>query len=197
MSLAIVVLISGNGSNLQAIIDAIGKGLDVKIRAVISNRPEAFGLQRAAQAGIPTYVIDYTHYNRRDFEAALREKINVHTPDLIILAGFMRKLTADFVHLYSGRLINIHPSLLPKYPGLNTHHRVLSAGETRHGVTIHYVTAEVDAGPLICQAALNVEPGETEKNLEQRIHALEHRLYPQVLSWFAEGIIAPLEKPPS
>ena len=189
MTLATVVLISGNGSNLQAIIDAIAKGLAVEIRAVISNRPEAFGLQRAAQVGIPTHVIDHTQGSRHDFETALSEKINTYAPDLIVLAGFMRRLTPDFVRLYSGRMINIHPSLLPKYPGLHTHRRVLSAGENRHGVTIHYVTDEVDAGPLICQAALNVPPGETEENLEQRIHALEHRLYPQVLSWFAEGLL--------
>src|SRR5262249_34505837 len=127
--------------------------------------------------------------NRELFEAALREKIDGHAPDLVVLAGFMRRLSPGFVQHYAGQMINIHPSLLPKYPGLHTHRRVLSAGEARHGVTIHYVTDEVDAGPLICQAALGVEPGETEENLEQRIHALEHRLYPQVLSWFADGII--------
>jgi phosphoribosylglycinamide formyltransferase 1 len=177
MTLNAIVLISGNGSNLQAIIDAIAGGLPVKICAVISSRADVFGLERARQAGIPTYVI-------RD-EAALRAQIDEYSPQLLVLAGFMRRLSADFVEHYAGRVINIHPSLLPKYPGLQTHRRVLAAKEAHHGVTIHYVTAEVDAGPIICQASLPVLKDDNEATLQQRIHHLEHRLYPQILAWIA------------
>lgn len=192
MSLPIVVLISGNGSNLQAIIDAQGQGLDVNICAVISNRPDAFGLGRAKQAGIPAHLIDHTQFsNRAAFETELRAKIDAYQPRLVVLAGFMRRLTPSFVQHYARRMINIHPSLLPKYPGLNTHQRILAAGDTLHGITIHYVTAEVDAGPVICQASLWVQPEDTADSLAQRIHALEHRLYPQVLSWFAAKILDP------
>lgn len=188
MKLSIVVLISGNGSNLQAIIDAIQHGLAVEIRAVISNQSRAFGLERAKQAHIPTHIIEHNQFpDRAAFETALSAQINVYTPQLIVLAGFMRRLTPEFAQQYAGRMINIHPSLLPKYPGLNTHRRVLKAKDTTHGVTIHYVTADVDAGPIICQSQLTVHPDDTEESLQQRIHALEHQLYPQVLSWFAAG----------
>lgn len=179
MILPIVVLISGNGSNLQAIIDAIHQGLAVEIRAVICSRSDAFGLERARQAGIPTHVIQN--------EQALRTQIDAYAPQLVVLAGFMRRLTADFVQHYSGRMINIHPSLLPKYPGLHTHRRVLEAQEAVHGVTIHYVTAEVDAGPIIYQASIPVTSGDDEETLQRRIQILEHRLYPQVLAWIAAG----------
>ena len=188
MSLPIVILISGNGSNLQAIIDAIDQGLDVEIRAVISNRPNAFGLERAKRAHLHTHLINHRQFsNRADFETALQTQIDHYQPSLIVLAGFMRRLSAEFVQHYAGRMINIHPSLLPKYPGLNTHRRVLTNQELTHGVTIHYVTADIDAGPIICQSQLTIDPGETEQSLQTRIHQLEHRLYPQVLAWIAAG----------
>lgn len=179
MKLPIVVLISGNGSNLQAIIDAAQQDLAVEIRAVISSRSDALGLQRAKQAGIPAHVIKN--------ETGLAELIDSYGPQIIALAGYMRRLSPGFVQHYAGRIINIHPSLLPKYPGLDTHKRVLQAQDRRHGVTIHFVTQEVDAGPIICQAQLNVGPQDNEDTLKARIHALEHKLYPQVLSWLAAG----------
>lgn len=185
--LPIVVLISGNGSNLQAIIDAAAQGLAVDIRAVISNCPDAFGLQRAKQAGIPAHAIAHDQFsNRRAFEQELQTQIDYYHPELVVLAGFMRRLTPEFVQHYAGRMINIHPSLLPKYPGLHTHQRVLQAGDTQHGVSIHFVTDEVDGGPLICQSKLTVLPNDTAESLQQRIHQLEHHLYPQVLAWFAD-----------
>lgn len=188
MSFPIVVLISGNGSNLQAMIDATSQGLDVDIRAVISNRADAFGLERAKRANIPAHVIDHQQFARRSqFETALRTQIDAYQPQLIALAGFMRRLSAEFVQHYAGKIINIHPSLLPKYPGLDTHRRVLQAQETVHGVTVHYVTAEIDAGPIICQQRLTVNSDDTEISLQQRIHQLEHQLYPQVLVWIAAG----------
>ncbi len=179
MTLPIVVLISGNGSNLQAIIDASRKDLAVEIRAVISSRSDVKGLQRAEQAGIPAHVIKN--------EIGLVELIDSYSPQILVLAGYMRRLSPKFVQHYAGRIINIHPSLLPKYPGLDTHKRVLQAREEQHGVTIHFVTEEVDAGPIICQAQLNIDAQDTEETLKTRIHALEHQLYPQVLSWLAAG----------
>jgi phosphoribosylglycinamide formyltransferase 1 len=191
MSLAIVVLLSGHGSNFQAIIDAVQHGLDVQIKAVVSNNSQAYGLERAKKAGIPAHAIDHKQFaTRSDFEAALARQIDIYHPDVIVLAGFMRKFTPPFVARYKGKMINIHPSLLPKYPGLNTHERVLQAGETVHGVTIHYVTADVDCGPIIAQADLTIEPGETIESLKKRIHTLEHQLYPQVLSWMAQGLVS-------
>ncbi|MBS0351587.1 MAG: phosphoribosylglycinamide formyltransferase [Proteobacteria bacterium] len=193
MSLATVVLVSGNGSNLQAIIDAVQQGLDVQIRSVISNNPHAFGLERAKKAGIPAHAIDHKQFaTRSDFEAALSKQIDIYHPDIIVLAGFMRQLTPPFVARYQGKMINVHPSLLPKYPGLNTHERVLQAGEIIHGVTIHYVTEDIDCGPIIAQANLTIGPGETIESLKKRIHTLEHDLYPKVLSWLAQGHISPL-----
>lgn len=184
----IVVLISGNGSNLQAIINAIEEGLGIEIRAVISNRAEAYGLQRAKRANIPTHVIPHKDFSSQaDFETALRKTIDRYQPKLIVLAGFMRKLSGDFVDHYQGQIINIHPSLLPKYPGLKTHERVLAEGDREHGVSIHYATENVDGGPLICQARLVVTPADTPETLSERIHAIEHSIYPHVLSWFAAG----------
>ncbi|ABX78572.1 phosphoribosylglycinamide formyltransferase [Coxiella burnetii] len=186
--LPIVVLISGNGTNLQAIIGAIQKGLAIEIRAVISNRADAYGLKRAQQADIPTHIIPHEEFpSRTDFESTLQKTIDHYDPKLIVLAGFMRKLGKAFVSHYSGRMINIHPSLLPKYTGLNTHERALAAGETEHGVSVHYVTEDLDAGPLICQARLSITPQDTPETLKTRIHALEHIIYPEVLSWFAAG----------
>ena len=184
--LPIVVLISGNGSNLQAMINAATCGLPIDIRAVISNKPNAFGLERAKRAHIPAQVISSSDFaSRQDFEATLMKVIDSHQPKLVVLAGFMRKLTAKFVNHYAGRMLNIHPSLLPKYPGLKTHERVLEAGERNHGVSVHYVTEEVDGGPIICQASLTVRTEDTVASLSQRIHALEYVIYPQVLAWAA------------
>lgn len=183
----VVVLISGNGSNLQAIIDATQRGLPINICAVISNCSDAFGLVRAQKAGIPTHFISHQQMTRREFENKLRQQINYYQPQLIVLAGFMRKLTPEFVNDYDGRMINIHPSLLPKYPGLNTHQKVISAKDSEHGVTIHYVNAEIDGGPIICQGAIPVLKDDTENTLQQRIHDLEHKLYPQVIEWIAKG----------
>ena len=179
----IVVLISGNGSNLQAIIDEIQAGkLKAHIGAVISDQPDAHGLTRAKKSSIPTHIVERMNFkNRDDFDRALQSIIDDHQPKLIVLAGFMRVLGRDFVRHYEGRLINIHPSLLPKYPGLNTHQRVLDAHEKEHGVTIHYVTEDVDAGPIIAQASIPVRHNDTAKALEARIHKVEHRLYPEVL----------------
>ncbi len=187
--LPIVVLISGRGSNLQAIIDAAHRGeLPVEIRAVISNRPGAQGLERARRAGIPTEVLDHTAFpDRESFDRALMALIDRHGPELVVLAGFMRILTPAFVSHYRGRLLNIHPSLLPAFPGLDTHARALAAGVKRHGVSVHFVTEEVDGGPVIAQASVPVLPGDTPEKLAERVLEREHVLYPQVIRWFAEG----------
>lgn len=184
----VVVLISGNGSNLQAIMDSARAGSPIDIRAVISNNSNAFGLERAQKAGIPTHAISHQDYKtRQEFEQVLRKSIDSYQPRLIILAGFMRQLTPEFVKEYEGKIINIHPSLLPKYPGLNTHRKVLKAKDSSHGITIHYVNDEVDGGPIICQAAFTVHPDDTEASLQERAHQLEHKLYPQVIEWIAQG----------
>ena len=187
--LPVVVLISGNGSNLQAIIDAVHyEQLPVEIRAVISNRATAQGLQRAQEAGIPTQVIPHQDYASRDaFDAALQHAIDQHQPALVILAGFMRILTEDFVRHYQGRLLNIHPSLLPKHQGLNTHQRALDAGDSEHGATVHFVTHELDGGPAILQVRVPVHSDESAQQLAQRVLTYEHQIYPQVIRWFAEG----------
>lgn len=188
---AIVVLISGNGSNLQAIIDAIKtKNLPVEIRAVISNQPHAFGLERAAKAQIPTVSLPATpEMTKISYDKNLMQVIDEFKPDLVVLAGFMRILSSEFVRHYWGKLINIHPSLLPKYPGLSTHTRVLAAGEKEHGASIHFVTEEVDGGSIIAQASLLVSSNDDADSLKTRVHALEHQLYPLVISWFAAGRI--------
>lgn len=180
----IVVLISGQGSNLQALIDA-EQGNQLHgghIVAVISNRPDAFGLERARRAGIPTEVLSHKDFpERADFDAALMTRVDAHRPDLVVLAGFMRILTPAFVHHYAGRLINIHPSLLPKYPGMNTHARVIEAGEVEHGATVHFVTEGVDEGPIILQGRVPVLPDDTPETLQQRVHAIEHKIYPEAV----------------
>jgi len=183
-----VILISGRGSNLQAIIDAIAEGtLPVDIRAVISNRPEATGLQTAKQAGITTAVADHTLYkDRQTFDQALQACIDQHKPALVILAGFMRILSTDFVAHYRGRLLNIHPSLLPDFPGLNTHQRALDAGRNVHGASVHFVTAEVDGGPVVLQARVPVQVHDTADSLAARVLKQEHQLYPLAIRWFAE-----------
>ena len=187
--LPIVVLISGRGSNLQSIIDSVTAGdLPVEIRAVISNRPDAQGLQRACQAGITTQVVDHRNYpDRAAFDAALQVAIDNYRPGLVVLAGFMRILTPAFVQHYRGRMINIHPSLLPEFPGLNTHQRVLDAGKPVTGATIHFVTEEMDGGPAILQAQVPVVAGDDAGSLAARVLEQEHRIYPAVIRWYAEG----------
>lgn len=187
--LPIVVLISGNGTNLQAIIDAASRGeLPAEIRAVISNRPQAFGLERARRAGIPALVVDHTLYPDRDsFDAALQTAIDRYQPGLVVLAGFMRILTSQFVKHYHGRMLNVHPSLLPAFRGLDTHRRALAAGVKEHGVSIHFVTDELDGGPVIIQQKIPILPGDDATSLAARVQEEEHRLYPRVIRWFAEG----------
>jgi phosphoribosylglycinamide formyltransferase-1 len=187
--LALVVLISGNGSNLQAIIDAIRhQGLNAEVRAVISNNPDAYGLTRAREAGIATVSLDHRNYpSRKAYDQDLQAVIDRYQPQLVVLAGFMRILTAEFVKHYHGRMLNIHPSLLPKYQGLNTHRRVLEAGDNIHGVSVHFVTPELDGGPVILQAEVPVHPGDTTDDLAQRVHQQEHVIYPLVIRWFSEG----------
>mgnify|MGYP006427772597 CR=1 FL=1 len=188
----IAVLISGGGTNLQAIIDAIHAGsIPATITRVISNRPDAGGLERAARAGIATEVVDHqTFSSRAEYDRVLAERLDAVQPDLIVLAGFMRILGDALVDRFSGRLINIHPSLLPAYRGLRTHERVLAAGEHRHGCSVHYVIPELDAGPVIAQAAIGIQPDDTADTLARRVQAMEHRLYPEVVRWIAEGRVA-------
>jgi phosphoribosylglycinamide formyltransferase-1 len=185
----VVVLLSGTGGNLQAMIDSFqNEAGPARIRAVISNRAEAFGLERAQNAGIETRVLDHKAYEGREaFDAALIEQIDAFKPKLVVLAGFMRILTANFVRHYHGRLLNIHPSLLPLYKGLHTHQRVLEAGDLTHGCSVHFVTEELDGGPLVVQAVVSVEPDDSPATLAQRVHAQEHQIYPLAIRWFAEG----------
>lgn len=185
----VVVLISGRGSNLQAIIDATRAGtLAIDLRAVFSNAPKAPGLTRAQAAGIATRVIDHRSYpNRAEFEHALASAIDAYRPMLVVLAGFMRLLGPAFIDRYVGRLINVHPSLLPAFPGLRTHERALAAHAQRHGATVHFVTRDVDAGPIIVQAAVPVRADDTPDTLAERVLAEEHRIYPLAIGWFAQG----------
>ena len=185
----VVVLLSGTGSNLQALIDSCAvKDSPARIRAVISNRADAYGLQRAKDAGIDTRVLDHTAFEGREaFDAALIEVIDTFNPQLVVLAGFMRILSAGFVRHYQGRLLNIHPSLLPKYKGLHTHQRALEAGDSEHGCSVHFVTEELDGGPLVVQAIIAVESDDSPQSLAQRVHAQEHQIYPLAVRWFAEG----------
>ncbi len=184
----IVILISGRGSNMEALIAARDAGhLPVNIAAVISNRPQAMGLETAAKAGIPVHFIDHKGFSGREaFDAALAECIDGFAPDLVVLAGFMRILTDGFVRHYEGRLMNIHPSLLPSFPGLHTHQRALAEGVRIHGCTVHFVTPTLDHGPVIIQAAIPVLDGDTEESLAARILVQEHKVYPQAVRWFAE-----------
>ena len=186
--LPVVILISGRGSNLQSIIDAVAQQrLAVDIRAVISNRPAAAGLQRAREAGLAVEVVDHTQFpDRQAFDQALLTCIERFQPALVVLAGFMRILTAGFVHHYQGRMLNIHPSLLPAFPGMNTHRRALQAGCSQHGASIHFVTEAVDGGPVVLQAQVPVQPDDTATTLAARVLEQEHRLYPLAISWFAE-----------
>ena len=185
----VVVLLSGTGSNLQALIDSTRTGdSPARIAAVISNRSDAYGLQRAREAGIATRTLDHKAFEGREaFDSALVELIDAFNPKLVVLAGFMRILSADFVRHYEGRLLNIHPSLLPKYKGMHTHQRALDAGDSEHGCSVHFVTEELDGGPLVVQAVVPVESGDSAQTLAQRVHTQEHRIYPLAVRWFAEG----------
>lgn len=189
--LKLVVLISGGGSNLQSLIhDSQQDGAPYEIVGVISNRANAGGLQHAANADIANQVIDHKEYQgRQAFDQALIKAIDSWQPDLVVLAGFMRILTDELVTYYLDRMINIHPALLPAYPGLNTHQRVIDAGEAYHGASVHYVIPELDAGPVIIQAKLATSSGESARELAARVLTMEHKIYPQAVRWIAEGRI--------
>jgi len=184
------VFISGSGSNLQAMINAVKeKKVSGKICCVLSNNEEAYGLIRAKKAGIPTEVINNDDFdNREDFDNEMIKVLAKYEPDLIVLAGFMRILSPLFVKVYNGKLLNIHPSLLPKYPGLNTHERVLESSDKVHGITIHFVDDSIDGGPICAQSSLKINTSSVVE-LEDQIHKLEHELYPKVINWFGEGLL--------
>ena len=189
----LVILISGSGSNLQSFIDACrqkdstGK-LAAQIAAVISNKPDVKGLTRASEANIPNIVVDHRAFDSRDaFDANLADVIDSFAPDLVVLAGFMRILTPQFVNRFVGKLINIHPSLLPAYPGLHTHQRAIEAGDTEAGATVHFVTPELDGGPAILQAQVPVLADDDANSLAQRVLAVEHKIYPIAAQWFCNG----------
>lgn len=184
----IVILISGRGSNMEAVVRALqSEGWPAKVAAVISNRPDAAGLAFAQGHGIPTAVVPSKQFaSRADFDAALQQEIDRHQPDLVVLAGFMRILTGAFVEHYAGRMLNIHPSLLPAFPGLATHRQAIEAGVLEHGATVHFVTAELDHGPAVAQAKVDVLPGDTEDSLAARVLAEEHKLYPYAVRLFVE-----------
>mgnify|MGYP000521850894 CR=1 FL=1 len=189
---SIVVLISGGGSNLQAIMDHIEtQRLDITISLVLSNQKEALGLERAAKAGITTTVVDHSKYTSRElFDQAMIARIDPHKPDLIVMAGFMRILSSEFINHYANRMINIHPSLLPAYKGLHTHQRALSDKATHHGATVHYVALELDAGEGILQGQVPIFESDDECSLQKRVHRIEHIIYPEVIEWFAKGRLA-------
>lgn len=181
----IAVLVSGSGSNLQALIDA---NLSGQIVGVISNKPDAYALTRAQNAGIPTAVIEHKQYpDRETFDEVMHQQLLAWNVDLVVLAGFMRILSAKFVQAWEGKMLNIHPSLLPHYKGMHTHQRVLNTGDTLHGCTVHYVTAELDAGPALAQGVLQVNLHDTPESLANRVHVLEHLIYPQVVEWICNG----------
>lgn len=185
---SVVVLISGSGTNLQAIIDACASDkIQGQVTAVISNKDGVFGLERAAKASIPSQVLSHKSYDSRElYDQALIEEIDKYQPDVVVLAGFMRILTANFVEHYQGKLINIHPSLLPKYQGLDTHQRAIDAGDKEHGCSVHFVTEELDGGPVILQAKVPVFEDDDADTLAQRVHVQEHQIYPMVVKWMCE-----------
>lgn len=184
----IVILISGRGSNMEAIVQACAaEGWPARVAAVLSNRPDAAGLAYAAARGIATAVVDHKAFSDRDaFDAALAQAIDAHAPDVVVLAGFMRILTPAFVRRFAGRLVNVHPSLLPAFTGLHTHRRAIEAGCKVAGATVHFVTAELDHGPIIAQAIVPVLQGDTEATLSARVLAREHQMYPQAVRWMVE-----------
>lgn len=182
-----VILLSGRGSNMRSIVEA-ATGLEV--RSVLSNRPDAAGLAWAAARGLSTRVVDHTSYPTREaFDAALGDAIEALAPDVVLLAGFMRIFTEGFVQRFTGRLVNIHPSLLPAFPGLHTHRRALAEGVKLHGATVHFVTPALDHGPIVIQGAVPVLAGDTEESLAARVLAVEHRIYPQAVRWLVEDRI--------
>ncbi len=185
----IVVLVSGEGSNLQALIDACQQGrINAQISAVFSNKSAAYGLERARLADIPAQALDVKAYeDRAAFDMALADAIEAYQPDLVVLAGYMRILTADFVQRFAGRMINIHPSLLPKYPGLHTHRQAIDNQDDEHGTSVHFVTEQLDGGPVILQAKVPVFSDDSEDDLVARVQTQEHNIYPLVVSWFVEG----------
>lgn len=184
----VVVLISGGGTNLQTIIDQQESGLlPIKICAIISNRDDVKGIQRAQAHDIPVVVLEHEQFpSRESFDARLRDIIDSQNPDIVVLAGFMRILTPDFTRHYEGRMINIHPSLLPKYQGLHTHRRVLEAGDDQHGATVHFVTAQLDGGPAIIQSCVNIEKDDNEASLKAKVLVQEHKVFPLAIKWLAE-----------
>lgn len=187
----IVILISGRGSNMEAIVQACAnEGWNARIAAVLSNRPDAAGLAFARARGIATGAVDHkAHADREAFDVALAAAIDAHAPDVVVLAGFMRILTPAFVKRYAGRLLNIHPSLLPAFPGLHTHERAIAMGCKLAGATVHLVTAELDHGPIVAQAVVPVLPGDSEATLSARVLAREHQMYPRAVRWWVDGLL--------
>ncbi|NND53674.1 MAG: phosphoribosylglycinamide formyltransferase [Gammaproteobacteria bacterium] len=187
--LRVAVLVSGSGTNLQAIIDAArSDDLPVRIAAVLSDNPDAMGLDRAREYGIPAIAIDFHGCtDRATYDRQLRRQLADLNPDLVVLAGYMRILDDDTVNDFAGRMLNVHPSLLPAYPGLHTHRRVLEAGEDWHGTTVHFVIPELDAGPPVVQYRLKVHPEDTEQSLRERVQAGEYQIYPLAIGWIADG----------
>jgi phosphoribosylglycinamide formyltransferase-1 len=184
----IVVLISGNGSNLQAILDAAADSLPVNVAGVISDRPDAYGLERERRVNVPACCIDRRKFqNRQAFEKALKTRIEQCRPGLVVLAGFMRVLSAAFVTAFEGQMLNVHPSLLPRYRGLDTHRQALEAGDCEHGASVHFVTAELDSGPVVLQAPVPVLPGDNAERLQARVLQREHIILPLAIEWFATG----------
>lgn len=183
-----VVLVSGSGTNLQALLDGAADGsLGAEVAGVVSNRPEAYALERARAAGVAAQVVDHTAFpDRESYDAVLAEAVAGFRPDLVVLAGYMRIMTPGFVARFHGRMINVHPSLLPAFPGLHTHRKAIEAGCRIHGTTVHFVTEDLDAGPIIAQAATGIAPEDTPETLARRVQSLEHRLLPQAVRWFAE-----------
>ena len=182
-----VVLISGNGSNLQSIIDN-AKSIDLKICCVISNKIDAFGLKRAAKVGIPYVALDETLFDSKlGFDQEIMKVIDNYQAEVIILAGYMRILSADFISKYSGKILNIHPSLLPKFPGLNTHQRAIDASEKKHGASVHFVTEEIDGGPVIAQQSVNIDSTDNPQTLAKKVLEKEHELYPKIIHWYTQG----------
>jgi len=188
----IVILISGTGSNMVAIADAVKNGaMDAMVAGVVCNRPDAAGMQYARDRDLPVELVDHKNFDsREDFDLALMQAIDSFAPDLVVLAGFMRILTPEFTRHYHGRMVNIHPSLLPKYQGLNTHQRAIDAGDDKAGVSVHFVTEELDGGPVIAQAVVNIDADETANSLKAKVQKQEHVLYPIVVKWFIQGRLA-------
>ncbi|CAK0765636.1 phosphoribosylglycinamide formyltransferase 1 [Gammaproteobacteria bacterium] len=189
-SLSLVVLVSGSGSNLQALLNACAAGhLPAQVRAVVSNEPTAYALTRANRAGVATEVLSHRDFigSRNDYDTALAERIERYNPDLVLLAGFMRILTPPFVARFRGRMLNIHPALLPAFRGLHTHARALAARVKEHGASVHFVTEELDGGPVVLQARVPILSGDSEEDLAARVLAQEHLIYPKAVSWFAQG----------